>query len=540
MTIRMLIVDDEPIICQGLRLTIPWETIGVEVAGEAYDGIEALQFVADEPIDLILTDIHMEGMDGLELAKKLKEKQPQIRIIILSGYDDFEYARRALRLGIEDYLLKPVNIDELMTMVQRIGQEIMQEAEKKHRNEQERRLKWLTELIQGEGTVQEGGDIPFLIADGVQSFRLIASQLEDYAGWAYSTPDDLRRSLRNQWEEAVTATLKGCYEEVVAYFHHPNLLICLCRGACQVSNLDLEAALLEAKVFVPDVPHLNFGISAIYANLEQAYPAYIEAVSVLQEKPISDLRTVMFYEEERVSRKIHQSHLSFAPSELEKQLLHVLFYGSYEELDDIIGRIVQDFHDKGCVLKEILQAIKELSIILQHKLRTNGIDLLGHADLFNAQKIDLLVHNSSRAMESLLRRELWSMFAIIHSSLEGKDHWIAERVKTYIDSRHTTDLKASEVAAWLKITPNYFSIIFKQNFGKGFAEYLNEVRIDHAKASLIETEERVFEIAEKVGYREYKYFCSIFKAYTGITPTQFRKLAQAPSVSLRPTAAYKR
>lgn len=135
-------------------------------------------------------------------------------------------------------------------------------------------------------------------------------------------------------------------------------------------------------------------------------------------------------------------------------------------------------------------------------------------------------------METLLRRELRTLSSIIHSSLEGKHHWITERVKKFIESRHTTDLKASEVAAWLKITPNYFSIIFKQNFGKGFAEYLNEVRIDHAKASLVSTEERVFEIAENVGYREYKYFCSIFKAYTGITPTQYRKLAQTTSDSL--------
>lgn len=200
-------------------------------------------------------------------------------------------------------------------------------------------------------------------------------------------------------------------------------------------------------------------------------------------------------------------------------------------MDEVIERIMQELREQGYLLKEILQAIKELSIILQRKLRTNGIDLSRHTDLFNAHEIDLLVHNSSRALESLLRRELWSMFSIIHSSLEGKHHWITERVITYIDSRHTTDLKASEVAAWLKITPNYFSIIFKQNFGKGFAEYLNEVRINHAKSILVESEERVFEIAEKVGYREYKYFCSIFKTYTGITPTQYRKLAQAPSGS---------
>ncbi|MEK3721155.1 response regulator [Paenibacillus sp. FSL H8-0034] len=537
MTIRMLIVDDEPIICQGLRETIAWDTIDVEVAGEAYDGLEALQFAAKEPIDLVLTDINMDGMDGLELAKTLKERMPHIRIIILSGYDDFEYARRALRLGIEDYLLKPVDIEELMAMVQRIGQEIVLEAEQAHKRKQELQLKWFSELIQGGGTIQKDTDTPSFISRDVHSFRFIASQITDYAGWAEHASEELRRSARSQWEAAVAAALKSCDQEVISFFHHPNLLLTLCMGAHQASGVDLTVALSEAQGRMSDSPRLHFGISSGYASLKQLYASYTEAMSVLQLDAIPGFGSFRFYDEEQVVKRRPQQ---FSPLELEKQLMQVLFYGSYEELDEIIERIMQELREQGYLLKEILQAIKELSIILQRKLRTNGIDLTRHTDLFNAHEIDLLVHNSSRALKSLLRRELWSMFSIIHSSLEGKHHWITERVITYIDSRHTTDLKASEVAAWLKITPNYFSIIFKQNFGKGFAEYLNEVRINHAKAMLVETEERVFEIAEKVGYREYKYFCSIFKTYTGITPTQYRKLAVVPSGSAGTLAVRKR
>ncbi|WJH33630.1 response regulator [Paenibacillus sp. CC-CFT747] len=122
MTIKMLIVDDEPVICRGLRETIPWETIGVEVVGDASDGVEALERIESQPVDLVLTDIHMDGMDGLELAKELRQRYPHIRIIILSGYDYFDYARQAIRIGVEDYLLKPVDVDELMEMVRRIGE----------------------------------------------------------------------------------------------------------------------------------------------------------------------------------------------------------------------------------------------------------------------------------------------------------------------------------------------------------------------------------------------------------------------------------
>lgn len=212
---------------------------------------------------------------------------------------------------------------------------------------------------------------------------------------------------------------------------------------------------------------------------------------------------------------------------MEKNLIHALFQENDGELRQQIDEIMQEFRESGSLIKEIWQAFQELVIILQRRLRAAGIDLTGYLNIFHSQEIDLLVHNSYRAMESLLRAELASMFSLIHNSLTGKNHWLADRVKSYIEARYNKDIKASEVAAWLKITPNYFSILFKQKFGKGFAEYLNEVRIEQAKVKLSGTDDRVFEIAESVGYKEYKYFCSIFKTYTGVTPTQYRKLVHS-------------
>jgi two-component system response regulator YesN len=524
MSIKVLIVDDEPIICQGLRQTIPWDTIGVEVVGEAYDGAEALQFVTRQHVDLVLTDIHMDGMDGLALAKGLKELLPQIRVIILSGYDDFEYARRALRLGIEDYLLKPVNIEELMAMVQSIGKELTHDAELEKKFEREQWSNWLVQLVQGSGVVQKDADIPppFII-DGIHSFRFIASQLEDYYALVESSTDEKRQSIRKMWEMTVNTALKADHEEVISFFYHPNLLISLCMGSDPLSQSDLTAALLKAQSMISSAPRLIFGVSQPFSEIAEIYPRSMEAVSVLQLGAIPDSSSILFHHEELTSRR---SHLQIAPIEQEKQLIHILFDGSYDDLEEMIGKIMQEFRERGYLLKGILQAFKELSIVLLRKLHMNGIDLSEHIDLFNTKEIDLFVHNSYRAMESLLRLELRSLYSITNSSLAGKNHWITERVKKFIDTHYHTDLKASEIAAWLKITPNYFSFVFKQNFGKGFAEYLNELRIERAKASLAGTDERVFEIAEKVGYKEYKYFCSIFKSFTGITPTQYRNLAK--------------
>ncbi|WP_039788050.1 response regulator, partial [Paenibacillus riograndensis] len=122
--LKMLIVDDEPIICKGLRLTIDWAALGIEVIGEAYDGEEALQVMANTEVDFLLSDIRMEGMDGLQLAEQVGQRYPEVRMVIISGYEDFDYARQAMRLGVNDYLLKPVNVDELTGVVGKLADEI--------------------------------------------------------------------------------------------------------------------------------------------------------------------------------------------------------------------------------------------------------------------------------------------------------------------------------------------------------------------------------------------------------------------------------
>lgn len=117
--VKMLIVDDEAVICEGLRYTIDWTKLGVEVVGEAYDGKEALRLVEEHGVQLVLSDIRMDGMDGLELAKHLRQRHPAVQVVMISGYEDFEYARQAIRLGVEDYLLKPVDIEELSSVVKK-------------------------------------------------------------------------------------------------------------------------------------------------------------------------------------------------------------------------------------------------------------------------------------------------------------------------------------------------------------------------------------------------------------------------------------
>jgi two-component system, response regulator YesN len=122
--IKLMIVDDESIIRKGIRTSIDWGALQVEIVGEAQNGKQALELVQQWMPDIVLTDIRMPQMDGLEFAQQLKQQYPYIKIIILSGYDDFNYARKALTIGVTDYLMKPVGADELTTLISKIGDEI--------------------------------------------------------------------------------------------------------------------------------------------------------------------------------------------------------------------------------------------------------------------------------------------------------------------------------------------------------------------------------------------------------------------------------
>ncbi|WJH33629.1 AraC family transcriptional regulator [Paenibacillus sp. CC-CFT747] len=336
----------------------------------------------------------------------------------------------------------------------------------------------------------------------------------DVGGEAGSPP-----GLGGENEEA----LAGHGHEVISTFLHPNLLIVLCVNSREPSRESLPSILTKLAGQAASGRHLHFGVSPVFHSLTEAYVHGHEAIESVQLGALQE-RTVTFSGKEVRSRK---NRGLVTALELEKELVNFLFNGGEDELKQVWGKIMEQYRIKGCSLAEIDQAYKELKIVIQRRLRTSGIELSEELVSILEGTIDLYANNSYRAIEALIRSELMSLFSSIHSTLGGKNHWTVDRVTKYIEAHHSTDLKASEVAAWLKITPNYFSIIFNQSFGKGFAEYLNEVRIEHAKEMLSGTHDRVFEIAEKVGYNDYKYFCSIFKAHTGVTPTQYRKLADS-------------
>ncbi|WP_229521021.1 MULTISPECIES: response regulator [unclassified Paenibacillus] len=511
--IRMLIVDDEPVICEGLRCTINWDELGVEVVGEAYDGKEALQMVQEHDVDFLLSDIRMEDMDGLHLAEQLKQQFPRVQVIMISGYEDFEYARQAIRLGVSDYLLKPVEIEELTAVVSKVVTSI-----RKREQEgvpQEAKL-WLLDMARH--GISYSKEVPTSL-HGVQ-FRILATQLDNFYERYSTIPPVQYKEIQDRWMSMIQGYLHHSGLRSVSVFYHENLLITLAVSNIRLDRKTWDELLASAILSAEKDIVLYGGASLPYDDLADTSAYCAEATELLSYHVSEGLPVLL--PEYRDSIGMNRILPDFDIAERVQQLVSALFKQDQDEVKELVASMFQFFRKEGFLLPDIVKIYEELFALLRQRLRKSGMTDLdyGHNETPN-----LNVYNSYTGLEALVLKEIQQLLLLIDKQGIDKSYWIIEKAKKYMNDHYQSDLKASEVASWLKITPSYFSYIFKQSTGKGFTEYMNEAKIDQAKELLATTHDKVFEIADKVGYKEYKYFVSVFKSYTGMTPKEYRGLS---------------
>lgn len=514
----MLIVDDEPVICKGLRLTIDWAALGIEVIGEAYDGEEALQIMGEHEVDVVLSDIRMDGMDGLQLAGQVRQRYPGVRMVIISGYEDFDYARQAIRLGVNDYLLKPVNIEELTGVVGKLAEDILRQKQEGGKDEVKL---WLTNMARQGMAYRKAAPASL---QGAQ-FRILASQLSCYQERYAELGQEEYEQLQEQWIESLHRQLARPGLKLVSIFDHENLLITLAASDNLLKPQEWREWL---DGFVPGLipgAELHCGASRTYTDAAETADRCAEAAELLR---YAVLKSPAVLEEE----VIREWSAAREPAALDiadtvQNLVSALFKQDAGETEELVAEMLRFFRREAYLLHEIVTVYEELFALLRQRLRKSGITGMD----YGRQSPDLYLYNSYDALQALIRKDMGDLLELIEQNGTDRSYWIVEKAKRYIEAQYRTDLKAFEVAAWLKITPSYFSYIFKQSTGKGFTEYMNELRIEQAKALLAATHDKVFEIADKVGYKEYKYFVTVFKSYTGMTPKEYRGLRASEDLS---------
>lgn len=515
MAFKLLIVDDEPIIRRGLKSTIPWEEYDVEVVETACDGADAMRKIkALENVDLVITDVRMPNADGLELAHFLSIHYPQIKIIIISGYDEFAYAQQAMQSGVQDYLLKPVDVDNLLTVVSKVTSEIL---------EQQKELEQVHQTNIKSAIYHQIFDHSVKTPNGLGSFDTLnvypfLSTMKDYARTTKNKSDDALTTLTFNWKEAIEKQLKSQGLETVSAFTEENLLIS-CITNSQGHDLSPEKILA---ILNESASNLHFSFHFVLYESEVKL-GNLHAICAYLRENVQYLPLI----KEAIICPINETILKSSqsvPSGIENELVAEVFQSQPNRIRELVGDLFDLFDKRHFLLQEVVRCCSGIVNKVVERYGNLFNEELRENELHFTKEVNVNLFNSYYQLNELLLEDLNRATQLLDTKETDSKYWLIEKAKEYISTYYNSDIKAHEVADVINISPNYFSSIFKQNTGKKFNEYVNEIRVSNAKILLEETPFKVHEIAEQVGYHEYKYFVEVFKRFSGVTPTQYRKL----------------
>ena len=509
---RILIVEDEVMIREGLAKLIKFHT-GHTVIGEASNGQEGLNLAVRFKPQLVITDIRMPVMDGLQMIEKFHEMNLNIRAVILSGYSEFEYARKAIYYGVEDYLLKPLAAEDIVDVLERIEKK-MEEEEQKNAGTPGQCIKEL--VYGGPLTEEEDRRIRSICGFGMTSHYKL------YLGYTGEAPIGYEEEIKEKWEQ-----IKDQLPSITMHVASDKVrrqIICL---AALPEGMDGEGDLVpcplrqavERRIVRPYKQRSGRAVWAeVSAGRWEDIPAAArDAEALLKEAmPVTDGGLLT---RERMDR-IQWKEFHF-PADISMDIKNALCRGLPEDVGKSGELFIRYMEDGPYKEQEIRQAYLKAVYLLLDTIRE--IDGTAYTQMQNA---DLL----SKCTEAVTLREMEQSYrdglALLCSPRRMKEdisNYTIKRAINYIREHYKEGISLEEVAGRLGITPEYLSTLFNREMGENFSTFLRKFRISHAKRLLKGTDMKVYEIAEEVGYTDPKYFARVFKEELGISPGDYRQ-----------------
>lgn len=516
---KILIVDDEKMIRMGMKKVIPWENIGINEVHTAASGREALEILNNSKPEIMVTDIQMKGMTGLELINDAKKIVPELRVIVLTGYDNFEYARQSLRLQAQDFFLKPVDETDLTNAISKQVQYL-----KEQHNEEINQKK----ILRTHGSVQQTKleqCMRNLIHDQEEKEELVDRLEKEFlfereqkmeliliAPTLYATHHPAEENFKAMFMKNVCMGIVDAQERGITFSDND--------GTVAIVYFEKEEgeSVLEAIGELSDILRDEFDSKPkmVVGSMVQGF----ENLSI----SYNDAKYLLENEKENI-RDIVQT---FGAQNKVK-----LFRDIYAELKGIMCEKVGDSayvmkafqtFSKAAESYNLSQAsIRRYCFEIASDLYFSYLEVSGEAreGRLDALSKGLLFANREEACE------VTRMF--IEQLLDKEEenvHQMITIAKRYIDEHLTEELFVSKIAADLYITPNYFSRLFKRVTGEGCNEYIVRKRIEKAKSLLKTTSIKTGKIAMMVGYKDTNYFSLAFKKHTGKSPTKYREEMQ--------------
>ena len=534
--LKVFLVEDEVVMRNGIKNNIPWEQEGFEFAGEASDGELAYPLIKKEKPDILITDIRMPFMDGLELSRLVKKELPQIKIIILSGYNEFDYAKKAINIGVTDYLLKPISSAKLLEAVKKVADMIEKEQDnarliKRYEKEMEENILQEKHKLWGALASNRLSTIELLekgqrlgidfTASAYQVFLFKLMQEGDATGCS----EELNRA-----SEKVN-DLAGSWERVLSFDRSPEGWAFLIKGESeeevQSTYLETRKELLELVEGYPKVEYFG-GIGNVVHRIGDIQTSYKEAARAFSSRFFMDANQIAD-SAEMVKVQMEQDGKIDVSKMLSKKREHELVErflknGTTEEVDSFLDELFQNIGEQNC--KSLLYrqyVVMDLFFCASDFLGNLELDIENLPE--ECRDINQIVEMAEDAEN--LRYQIGNLFTetmqLRDSHSKKKYSKLLEDAKDFIDENYKHDeMSLNTVAAQVNISPSYFSTIFSSEMGQTFVEYLTHVRLEKAKELLMCSNMRTAEIGYEVGYKDSHYFSYIFKKVVGCSPKEYR------------------
>ena len=514
--IKIFLVEDEVVIRNGIKHSIQWEREGYEFVGEASDGELAYPLILKEKPDILITDIKMPFMDGLELSEAVKKELPDIKILILSGYNDFDYAKKAIGIGVTDYILKPVSAEKLLEAIGNVAVIIRKEREEKEllakyqeemqENREQEKLNFFNRLLMEPMTVTEileqGKElgmelnarvynmILFTITSSLaekETHSIFVTAFERVEGWGILVLAESEEEMEQHMElcQRSLGSIMLEYPEL-QYFGGIGKPVSRIREI-QESFREAERAFAGRFVY-----HDNQIVSQAELEEEREEELEISGVGSLEHNREALERFLKTGTTEELD-----SFLKAYFDSIPQDNLRSLMMGQYILMDCFIS-ILNYGKEMGIAQEELKERIGDVRDIKNH-LRTP--------------------EEMKQYLENLMREVL-----VLRDEISGRRYSdIIRQAKEYIENNYMSeDISLNSVSASVSMSPSYFSSIFSQEAGQTFVEYLTGVRMQKAKELLMSSSRRTSEIGFEVGYKDSHYFSYIFKKTQGCSPREYR------------------
>lgn len=512
--LRVLIVDDEQFVREGLKIVIDWEKYGFTVCGEGEDGIDGFEKAIELKPDLILADIRMPGLSGIEMTEKLNEGGFTGKIIILTGYSDFKNAQSAINLGVKSYLLKPIDEDELIESIEKVKQEILHEKKvEKYIEESKSEIyqNIVKKIINGNFDINK-------IEKDIELYGLeINHQLCRIAIIDFYCKDKTLR-YRELLRESINSFIsKSTNQEVLTI---DEKLVVMFVGKTLREIADILSKLKEVVKNTFDC-NLFIGVGREVENIYEINCSYKDAKEIIKKKFIYEELYIKFYDE------INPQTLSNYDGILNVKKLYTAI-----EIDDVEQiKLIMNTTKNVLMASELLpENIKGLFI--NWLIELNGLLLENYSEFKDIiPSKDEVMNNiySAGNLTYLVEYMIKECSTISASIASSSSDNIMKRVISYIEKNYYQDIKLELLAQIFKYNSAYLGRAFKSYTNESFNVYLDKVRIEHAKSLLLNSELKVYEISEKVGYNNIDYFYSKFKKYVGVSTKEFKKIGQDDS-----------